>query len=444
MHRTLPGKSQGLTLRFRACAQISASQGEGLDCQEQVAAVAGGIIGVVLFSLLIGIAIYIIRKKFCTSPPYEELFNSATPMCPEITAVDQVVTSKDSGNKNVPFIVPPKFHGRIGLQHGERIQEDSEPYVAPDFLPRSSFCSMGGAYALGSINPALYKYPEDNEETDFPEGNIGRIWFAVEYEHETERLVVSLMKVRNLHFNTESCNPFVKIHLLPDERRYLQSKTKRKTVSPQFDENFVFQVSGKTVHQRTLRFSVFHVDKIKKHHLLGQILFPLKNENLTDDDKMVIWRDLELENLEPVSEHGDIQFSLSYNDYLGRLTVVVLRAKGLQFYEERGVISSAFVKVSLMNHNRFIKSKKTAVLRGTSNPVYNETFSFKVDQPELDTASLSLSVLQNTEADKNHLLGRVVVGPFMYTRGRELEHWNEMLNKPKELVKRWHALCITT
>ncbi|XP_077113305.1 synaptotagmin-15 isoform X2 [Ranitomeya variabilis] len=357
-------------------------------------------------------------------------------------------TGSNVWNKSVPFVVPPKFHGRdwVGLQDGERIQEDSEPYVAPDFLPRSSFCSMGGAYVLGSINPALYKYPEDNEETDFPEGNIGRIWFAVEYEYETEKLVVSLIKVRNLQFNSDSCNPFVKMHLLPDERRYLQSKTKRKTLNPQFDENFVFQVSGKTLHQRTLRFSVFHVDKIKKHHLLGQVIFPLKNENLTDDGKLVIWRDLEQENLEPPSEYGDIQFSLSYNDYLGRLTVVVLRAKGIQFQEERGIISSAYVKVSLMNHNRFIKSKKTAALLGTPNPVYNETFSFKLEQSELDTASLSLSILQNTEGDKSsgNLLGRVVVGPFMYTRGRELEHWNEMLNKPKELVKRWHALSINT
>lgn len=38
----------------------------------------------------------------------------------------------------------------------------------------------------------------------------------------------------------------------------------------------------------------------------------------------------------------------------------------------------------------------------------------------------------------------MVVGPYMYTRGRELEHWDEMLSKPKELVKRWHALCRIT
>lgn len=42
------------------------------------------------------------------------------------------------------------------------------------------------------------------------------------------------------------------------------------------------------------------------------------------------------------------------------------------------------------------------------------------------------------------MLGRVVVGSYMYARGKQLEHWNEMLSKPKELVKRWHALCRTT
>lgn len=41
----------------------------------------------------------------------------------------------------------------------------------------------------------------------------------------------------------------------------------------------------------------------------------------------------------PPSEYGDIQFSLSYNDYLGRLTVVVLRARGLKLQEESHAIS---------------------------------------------------------------------------------------------------------
>ncbi|XP_062436400.1 synaptotagmin-15-like isoform X2 [Rhea pennata] len=415
---------------------------------EQVVAVAGGVIGGILLFVLIGITAYLLWKKFCLLSSYEELASPVTTAPAKAILQDQSsseIQPKSTRSRSVPFIIPPTLHRRdwINLMNEEQVQEDSDPDMIPQSGPRSSFHSLAGAYVVGTINPELYKFPEDQSETDFPEGSIGRLWFSIEYEQESERLLVSLIKVRKLQPPADSCSPFVKIYLLPDERRYLQSKTKRKTLNPQFDENFVFQVSSKMLFQSTLKFLVYHVDKQKKHHLLGQVIFPLKNEILTDDSKLVIWRDLEKENLEPPSEHGDIQFSLSYNDYLGRLTVVVLRAKGLKLQDESHA-ASIYVKVSLMNHNKFIKSKKTAAVMGSLSPVYNETFSFKADQTELDTASLSLSVFQNIEGDKTHLLGRVVVGPFMYTRGKELEHWNEMISKPKELVKRWHALCHST
>uniref|UniRef100_A0A5F9DIT9 C2 domain-containing protein n=1 Tax=Oryctolagus cuniculus TaxID=9986 RepID=A0A5F9DIT9_RABIT len=199
-------------------------------------------------------------------------------------------------------------------------------------------------------------------------------------------------------------------------------------------------VSSKNITQRVLRFSVYHVDRQRKHQLLGQVLFPLKNETLAGGCPRTIWRDLEAEGLEPPSELGDLQFCLSYNDSLGRLTVVVLRARGLQLQEDQGVVS-VFVKVSLMNHNKFVKCKKTSAVLGSTNPVFNETFSFQASAAEMDTASLSLTVLQSVRGAESCPLGRVVVGPYMYTRGRELGHWDEMLRQPKELVRRWHALC---
>ncbi|XP_053244238.1 synaptotagmin-15 isoform X1 [Podarcis raffonei] len=407
---------------------------------EQVAAVAGGVIGGILLLLLLGIAVYLFWKNVYFKASYEELTNPASPVQAPVRLQEPNVAR----TKSVPFIVPPKFHRQawIDMINGEQIQEDSDLYVTPDSGPRSSFHSLAGAYLVGAINPELYRFPEDKSETDFPEGNIGRLWFSVEYEQESERLLVSLIKARKLQSPSSSCNPLVKIYLLPDERRYLQSKTKRKNLNPQFDENFVFQISSSALYQRTLKFCVYHVDKQKKHILLGQVIFPLKNESFTGDGKVIVWRDLEADSLELPSEHGDLQFSLSYNDYLGRLTVVVLRAKGLKLQNERHAVG-VFVKVSLMKHNQFIKSKKTTVVPASSDPLYNETFSFKVDQQELDTASLSLSVLQDSEGEETSL-GRVVVGPFMYTRGKELEHWNEMISKPKELVKRWHALSLST
>ncbi|GAB1298728.1 Synaptotagmin-15 [Apodemus speciosus] len=411
---------------------------------EQLALIVGGITGGLL--LLIGVSCCLWRK-LCTTFTYEEL-----PETPDPATISSFSRKEDrlclyartppGRLPSVPFVVPPSHQGRdrVPLHGGDWAVAPQDPCPVPEHMTCTPSANPGDASVMGSINPELYKSPEDENEPGFPDGCLGRLWFSVEYQQESERLLVGLIKARHLQVPSETGSTLVKVYLLPDERRFLQSKTKRKPCNPQFDENFIFQVSSKSVSQRVLKFSVYHVNKQRKHQLLGQVLFPLKNETLAGDHHHIIWRDLEAENLEAPSEFGDLQFCLSYNDYLSRLTVVVLRAKGLQLQEDRGVVS-VFVKVSLMSHNKLVKRKRTSTALGSVNPVYNETFSFKADTNELDTASLSLEVLQITEGEKSCPLGRVVVGPYMYTRGKELEHWCEMLRKPKELVKRWHALC---
>ncbi|XP_054292227.1 synaptotagmin-15 isoform X2 [Pongo pygmaeus] len=313
---------------------------------EQLALVIGGTIGGLLLLLLIG-ASCCLWRRFCATLTYEEL--PGTPA--------MATTAASSGQRDrpcqphartqlsrppaVPFVVPPTLQGRdwVPLHSGEWAHAPWDPCPASELLPHTPSGGLGDACMVGAINPELYRFPEDKSETDFPDGCLGRLWFSVEYEQEAERLLVGLIKARHLQAPSETCSPLVKLYLLPDERRFLQSKIKRKTSNPQFDEHFIFQVSSKTITQRVLKFSVYHVDRQRKHQLLGQVLFPLKNETLVGDCRRVIWRDLEAESLEPPSEFGDLQFCLSYNDYLSRLTVVVLRAKGLQLQEDRGIVS---------------------------------------------------------------------------------------------------------
>jgi len=42
-----------------------------------------------------------------------------------------------------------------------------------------------------------------------------------------------------------------RLHLIPDERRCLQSKQKKKTCNPYFDETFVFQVGNQRISSLT-------------------------------------------------------------------------------------------------------------------------------------------------------------------------------------------------
>jgi hypothetical protein len=73
---------------------------------------------------------------------------------------------------------------------------------------------LSGCYGLGVIEPALYKNTLDLDDVQWPEGHIGRIWFSLRYEPSTEKLLVSLLKAKNLPSRTvgtvNSCDPFVR------------------------------------------------------------------------------------------------------------------------------------------------------------------------------------------------------------------------------------------
>ena len=73
---------------------------------------------------------------------------------------------------------------------------------------------ISGAYALGTIAPSLYKMVDEDDNIVYPDDNIGRIWFAVEYERESEKLLVNLIKAKNLPSrvlgNVNGCDPFVR------------------------------------------------------------------------------------------------------------------------------------------------------------------------------------------------------------------------------------------
>ncbi|XP_072165720.1 synaptotagmin-15-like [Diadema setosum] len=302
-----------------------------------------------------------------------------------------------------------------------------------------------GAFVLGGLNPELYKLQDEEEESDFADDHIGRIWFAVEYELESERLVVSLIKAKNLPSrtlgNANQCDPLVKVFLLPEERRHLQSKVKRKTCNPKFDESFVFQVTFKALQQRTLRLSVYDVDRSKKHRLIGHCSYPLKDMDYEAHQKVVMWLDLEKEVAEVTSsESGDIHFSLNYNNTNERLTVVIAEGKGFKMLDGFQHVDS-YVKVSLMNIGKVMKAKKTEVVKKNCNPTFNESFHFKLPPDGLDMYSISVAVMQHAPGVKgDKQIGRVVVGPFMYARGKELEHWNDMVSHPKEPISQWHSL----
>ncbi|XP_042559303.1 synaptotagmin-15 [Clupea harengus] len=359
----------------------------------------------------------------------------------------------------IPFFLPPCFKSRphVSLEEEEEDEEEGvqeeEQWPVEQHSHRGSL-TVGTAFPLGALRPDLYHVPEEPSEWAPPAGSAVRLWFAVEYQQEREQLVVSLLRAANLPARCHANATLVRLQLLPDDRRHRQAKAKRKGRDPKFNDSFVFQlgsrylravliralcqVSRGCVDECTLSLSVLSVDRLKKHQLLGRVLLPLRWGELREAVGRVMWRDLETESGQPNSKHGDIQVSLNYNAQLQRLTVVVLRARGLPLQAEAGVC----VQVCLRLHTLVVRAKRTALATG-SDPAFNDKLTFKLLPPQLDDASLSLEV-QRPSAVGPASLGLVVIGPFMYARGPELEHWNDMVSKPQELVKQWHGIGTAT
>ncbi|XP_041939877.1 synaptotagmin-15 [Alosa sapidissima] len=406
-----------------------------------VAAVAGGVSTGLLLLLLLAVSAYLLwvrrrRRRSQRQSWHPEIVSTppAVPSCTSPLALSMQTSRRGHSSRAIPFFLPPRFKSwpHASLQEEDEEQEE-EQGPTQHHAPWSSW-TAGRSVPLGNLRPDLYHVPEEPSEWAPPTGGTVRLWFAVEYQQEREQLVVSLLRAANLPARCHGNATLVRLQLLPDDRRHRQAKAKRKGRDPKFNDSFIFQVSRGCVDECTLSLSVLSVDRLKKHQLVGRVLLPLRWAELREAAGKIMWRDLETENGQPYSKHGDVQVSLNYNAQLQRLTVVVLRARGLPLQAEAGVC----VQVSLQLHMQVVRTKKTALARG-SEPTFNEKLTFKLLPPQMDEASLSLQV-QRASAIGPVSLGVVVIGPIMYARGRELEHWNDMVSKPQELVKQWHGL----
>uniref|UniRef100_A0A4W4EI29 C2 domain-containing protein n=1 Tax=Electrophorus electricus TaxID=8005 RepID=A0A4W4EI29_ELEEL len=407
---------------------------------------AGCLVAALLFLMLIGLTVYLLWKRRQDQRQHHQLI-STNPTIPSCSPVFQMPQSSSYGSAEVPFFLPPRFKNSSHAGATEGREENEEQRENYQHYTQRGSLTVGSWFPLGSLRPDLYRLPSEPSEWAQPSGCTVRLCFAVQYQQEQEQLVVSLLQAANLPAHCQGNATLVKLQLLPsDDRRHCQAKAQSKGCQPQFNDSFVFQVSSNSIEQCTLSLSMYSVDRLRKHHMVGRILFPLRHYELKEASGKVLWRDLESESELLLSKHGDIQVSLNYNQSLQRLTVVVLRARGLQYLSNAGVC----VQVSLQIHTQVVKTKWTSVAKG-SEPTFNEKMTFRLLPLHLDAACLSLELQQSVPQESDRCqpststhatlsLGVVVIGPFMYARGKALEHWNEMVSKSQELVKQWHGL----
>nr|XP_019968162.1 PREDICTED: double C2-like domain-containing protein beta [Paralichthys olivaceus] len=85
------------------------------------------------------------------------------------------------------------------------------------------------------------------------------------------------------------------------------------------------------------------------------------------------------------------------------------------------------------------KSKhKTAVIKKTLNPEFNEEFFYEISFSELATKTLEVTVWDYDLGKSNDFIGGVSLG--CHSQGETLQHWIDCLKNKGKKVERWHTL----
>ncbi|CAL8301033.1 unnamed protein product [Lota lota] len=398
-----------------------------------------GLLMGLLVILCICILGYFLWKRKVQSQ-YQELI-STLPLFPACTApVLQVSQGSWPRCDEIPFTVPPRFEprGAGGLTgQGQVRSDETEVDDQRDILAHRGSLSIRSWYPMGTLLEGLYTGPALDQVVAPPPGPAPRLCFAVEYRRSSEQLTVSLLRLGNLPPCYHGNVTLVELQLLPDDRRPQQARARGPGPNPEVTECFVFQVSAASVSESTLSVCVLSVEPKRKRRVVGRVLYPLGGQ--LGPSGRVLWRDLETDTYTQCSELGDLQVSLNYNPSQQRLTLVVLRARGLQLLRDTGV----FAQVSLQRHTQVVKTKRSSLVKcGGADPYLNHRMTFKLRPQHLDEACVRLELKQPhpMSPECSAVLGVVVLGPFMYARGPQLQHWMDMVNPTQELVKQWHGL----
>lgn len=97
-----------------------------------------------------------------------------------------------------------------------------------------------------------------------------------------------------------------------------------------------------------------------------------------------------------------------------------------------------YVRVTLLVEGLKVKRKKTTVIKGNLNPVWNEALPFNVPAETLPKVTLECCLVDNDIIGHGELIGKCVIGPDR--QGSESNHWFEMIHNQRKTSAMWHAL----
>ncbi|XP_047513809.1 synaptotagmin-7 isoform X3 [Pieris napi] len=274
----------------------------------------------------------------------------------------------------------------------------------------------------------------DNTE---PSENVGQIHFSLEYDFQNTTLILKIIQGKELPAKDLSgtSDPYVRVTLLPDKKHRLETKIKRRTLNPRWNETFYFEgFPIQKLQARVLHLHVFDYDRFSRDDSIGEVFLPLCQVDFSE--KPSFWKALK----PPAKDKcGELLTSLCYHPSNSVLTLTLLKARNLKAKDINGK-SDPYVKVWLQFGDKRIEKRKTAVFKCTLNPVFNDSFSFNVPWEKIRECSLDVQVMDFDNIGRNELIGRILLAGKNGSGATETKHWQDMITKPRQTIVQWHRL----
>ncbi|XP_026478603.1 synaptotagmin-7 isoform X2 [Ctenocephalides felis] len=274
----------------------------------------------------------------------------------------------------------------------------------------------------------------DNSE---PSENVGQIHFSLEYDFQNTTLVLRILQGKELPAKDLSgtSDPYVRVTLLPDKKHRLETKIKRRTLNPRWNETFYFEgFPIQKLQSRVLHLHVFDYDRFSRDDSIGEVFLPLCQVDFSE--KPSFWKALK----PPAKDKcGELLCSLCYHPSNSILTLGLLKARNLKAKDINGK-SDPYVKVWLQFSDKRVEKRKTAIFKCTLNPVFNDSFSFNVPWEKIRECSLDVMVMDFDNIGRNELIGRILLAGKNGSGASETKHWQDMITKPRQTIVQWHRL----
>ncbi|XP_077358276.1 double C2-like domain-containing protein alpha [Festucalex cinctus] len=343
-----------------------------------------------------------------------------------------------------------------------------------------SLAAGGGGGSLSAMSSMDTSIEVDSCDSD-DNTSLGTLEFDLLYDRATSSLHCTVLKAKGLKpmdFNGLA-DPYVKLHLLPGacKANKLKTKTVRNTLNPVWNETLTYcGITEEDMYRKTLRVSVCDEDKLTHNEFIGESRVALRRVKPDQTKHFNIClehppplpsptamstalrgiscylREWETEQQRSLEERGRLLLCLQYvppadvdsegpveakERVRGGLCVGVKRCAHLAAMDVNG-FSDPYVKTYLKPDVQKKSKHKTAVIKKTLNPEFNEEFFYEISFSELATKTLEVTVWDYDLGKSNDFIGGVSLG--CHSQGDTLQHWIDCLKNKGKKVERWHTL----